>query len=185
RIPNISMGELLRQLAEKSDYGRELKEKYWGKGILVPDDITMDVLQQELGKSFILDGFPRNINQAKMLDALHKVDLVISIKVSDKTIIQRISGRLQCQKCGAIYHIQNNPPKKDMVCDNDGTKLYVRADDKNIKAIKERIKIFKKQTMPVINHYRKAKVLREVDGERSIGIVFNDIMRIIRQKSRK
>ncbi len=185
KIPTISMGELLRQLAEKTDYGKELKEKYWGKGVLVPDDLTMDVLQQELGDNFILDGFPRNLNQAKMIDAIHKIDVVISLKVSDKTIIDRISGRLQCQKCGAIYHILNNPPKKDMVCDNDSTKLYVRVDDKNIKAIKERIKTFKEQTKPVIEHYKRAKLLEDIDGEGPIEAVFEDIMKVIRRKSRK
>jgi len=180
KIPSISMGELLRQLAEKTPYGKELKEKYWGKGVLVPDDIIMDVLQQDLNKKgFILDGFPRNINQAKMLDQITKVDHVILLKVSDKTIIDRISGRLQCSKCGAIYHVRNLPPKKDMVCDKDGTKLYVRSDDKDVDAIKERIKIFKSQTTGVIAHYKRQGILEEVDANYEINVVFEAIVKVL------
>jgi len=180
------MGELLRQLADSTDYGRELKRKYWGKGLLVPDDITIDVLQQSLNhKGFILDGFPRNLNQAKLLDKIVKVDYVVYLKVSHDTIVKRVSGRLQCKKCGAVYNKFTNPPKKDALCDKDGYKLYVRPDDTNIKAIRERLHVFKKQTLPVIKHYKRKGVLREVDANPDIGVVFNSILRSIRQKSRK
>jgi adenylate kinase len=186
KVPSISMGELLRQFALKSDYGKELKEKYWGKGLLVPDDITLDVLNQSLDKKgFILDGFPRNLNQAKLLDKIVKVNHAFYLKVSEDTIIKRISGRLQCKKCGAVYNKFSNPPKKDSVCDNDGTKLYVRPDDNDIKAIKERLKIFHEMTLPVIEHYKKKGVLKEVDGEPEIDVVFKSILKSIRQKSRK
>jgi len=186
KVPSISMGELLRQFAQKSDYGKGLKEKYWGKGLLVPDDITLDVLNQSLDKKgFILDGFPRNLNQAKMLDKIVKVDHAVCIKVSEGTIIKRISGRLQCKKCGAVYNKFSNPPKEDSVCDNDGTKLYVRPDDTDIKAIKERLKIFHEMTLPVIDHYKRKGVLKEVDGEPGIDVVFKSMLKSIRQKSRK
>lgn len=182
-IPHISMGELLRQLAEKTDYGRELKRKYWGKGLLVPDDITIDVLQQSLNhKGFILDGFPRDLNQAKLLDKIVKVDYVIYLKVSHDTIIKRVSGRLQCKRCGAVYNKFTNPPKRDAMCDKDGSKLYVRPDDTNVKAIRERLIIFKKQTLPVIRHYRKKGILKEIDAEPDIGTVFNSILRSIRKR---
>lgn len=186
KIPNISMGELLRQLAEKTEYGKELKEKYWGKGLLVPDDITMDILQQSLNKKgFILDGFPRNTDQATLLDKTVNIDHAIYIHISDKTIIKRISGRIQCVKCGAIYNKHTNPPKKEGICDKDGAKLYARADDIDIKAIKERIKIFKTQTKNVIAHYKRKGVLKQVDGEPNIEEVFKSIMKSIRQKPRK
>ncbi|MFH1332575.1 MAG: nucleoside monophosphate kinase [archaeon] len=185
-IPHISMGELLRQLAEKTGYGRELKRKYWGKGLLVPDDITIDVLQQSLNhKGFILDGFPRNLNQAKLLDGILNVDYVIYLKVSHDTIIKRVSGRLQCRRCGAVYNEFTNPPKKDALCDKDGSKLYVRPDDTNIKAIRERLSIFKKQTLPVIRHYKRKGILKEIDADADIGTVFDSILRSIRQKSRR
>ncbi|MFH1211104.1 MAG: nucleoside monophosphate kinase [archaeon] len=186
KVPHISMGELLRQFAEKSDYGKELKERFWGKGLLVPDDITIDILSQSLGKKgFILEGFPRDLNQAQLLDRIVKVDHAVYLKISEDTIIKRISGRLQCPKCGAVYNKFSNPPKKDSVCDNDGTKLYVRPDDKDVKAIKERLKIFHESTMPVIEHYKRKGVLREVDGEPEIEIVYKSILRIIRPRSRK
>jgi adenylate kinase len=186
KVPSISMGELLRKFAEKSDYGKELKEKYWGKGLLVPDDITLDVLQQSLTKKgFILDGFPRNLNQAALLDKTVKVDHVIYVKISDDVIIKRISGRLQCKECGAIYNKYSLPPKKDSLCDKDGTKLYARPDDLDVKAIRERIKVFKKQTLPVIEHYKHKDVLKEVDGEDNVEVVFGKILKAIRQKSRK
>lgn len=183
KIPHISMGELLRQLAEKTAYGKELKKKYWGKGLLVPDDITLGILQQNLSKrGFILEGFPRSLSQAKMLDKITKIDYVVFLKVSDKTIIDRVSGRMQCMKCGAIYHIRNNPPKKDMVCDNDGTKLYVRSDDKDVKAIKKRLAIFNKSTLPLVSYYRKKGLLKEVDANGDIKKVFGLIMKAINKK---
>lgn len=186
KLPHISMGELLRQLAEKTDYGKELKEKYWGKGDLVPDDITIDILSQNINhKGFILDGFPRNLNQVPLLEKIIKVDHVIFLKVSEDTIMKRISGRLECDKCGAVYNKYTNPPKKDSLCDKDGTKLYVRSDDKDIKAIRERIKVFKEFTMPVAEHYKRQGVLNEVDGEPEVGVVFKSIIKTIRQKLQK
>lgn len=186
KIPSISMGELLRQLAEKTEYGKKLKEEYWGKGLLVPDDITIDILQQSLNKKgFILDGFPRNMNQAELLDKIVKVDYAIYINISDKTIIKRITGRIQCLKCGAIYNKHTNPPKKEGLCDNDGTRLHAREDDLDVKAIKERIKIFKTQTKNVIRHYKRKGVIKEVDGEPNIDQVFKSIIKAIRQKPQK
>ncbi len=182
KLPHVSMGELLRQLAEKTDYGKELKEKYWGKGILVPDDITLDVLQQGFDKKrgAILDGFPRNLNQAKLLDGLVKVSLVISLKVSDKTIVKRISGRLQCKVCGAIYNkYTEQRPRRDELCDKDGSKLYARPDDKNVGAIKERIKIYKKDTTPVIAHYKRQGIVKEIDGEPQVDVVFKSVLKTI------
>ncbi len=180
RIQHISMGELLRQLSEKTKYGKELKKKYWSKGILVPDDITMDILQQSLGKKgFILDGFPRSLNQAMMLDKITRIDYVIYLKISNSTIIKRISGRLQCNKCGAIYNIYTYPPKNDRLCDNDKTKLYVRPDDADGAAIKERIKVFKNQTKAVIAHYKRKGILKEVDSEPGVEAVFKSILKVI------
>lgn len=182
KIPHLATGELLRQLAKTTDYGKELKKKYWGKGILVPDDITTSILRQKLGESFILEGFPRNLGQVKLLDTITKIDFVVNLKVSDKTIIDRISGRLQCKKCGAIYHVRNKPPKKDRLCDNDGTKLYVRFDDKNMGVIKERLKVFKEQTKPVIAHYKHRGILKEVDGDGKIDVVFKSILKALGKK---
>ncbi len=183
KIPHISMGELLRQLSDKTEYGKELKKKYWGKGILVPDDITIDILQQSLGKKgFILDGFPRDINQAKLLEKIVKPSHAIYINVSNRTIMKRISGRMQCMKCSRIYNKYTDPPKKDSLCDRDGTKLYVRQDDRDIKAIKERISVFKKQTIPVITYYKRKGILKEVNGEQGIDTVFKAILNALNHK---
>lgn len=180
KLPCISMGELLRQFSENSDYGKELKEKYWSKGELVPDDITIDILSQSLSKKgFILDGFPRNLNQAKLLEKVAEVNHVIYLKVSEDTIIKRISGRLQCRKCGVIYNVYTKPPKKDKLCDKDGTKLYARPDDKDVKAIKERIRVFQKLTVPVAEHYKNLGLLKEIDGEHDIKTVFKSILKAL------
>jgi adenylate kinase len=184
-IPSISMGYILRNLKDE-ELRKEIDEKYLSKGMLVPDELTVKILKEKLEeddykKGFILDGFPRTLNQAKLLDNLVKIDLVIYITLSYETIVKRLSGRRQCSKCGAIYNINTNPPQKEGICDKCGGKLYIRDDDKP-EAIKKRIDIFEKETKKVIEFYKEKGILEEVDGEPGIEEVFSEIDKVLIEK---
>lgn len=181
-IPIIAIGRELRRMAN-TKLGKMLKEKYWSKGNLIPSKYAIDILKKKITKKgYILDGFPREIPEAKMFEKIDKFDAVIFIKVSKKTILERLHGRLQCKKCGKIYHIKNKPPKKDRLCDKCNEKLYERTDDKEEKIIKERFKVYNEETKPVIKYYKKKGLLKEVSGEGSISKVIKNIEKAIRQK---
>ena len=157
-IYSVSMGYLLRNLKDE-ELRKEIDEKYLSKGILVPDELTAKILKDKLDeegykKGFILDGFPRTLNQAKILDNIIKIDLVIYITLSHETIIKRLSTRRQCSKCGAIYNLNTNPPEKEGICDKCGGELYIRDDDKP-EAIKKRLEIFEKETIKVVEFYKE------------------------------
>ena len=165
-IPHISTGDMVREeIKKQTDLGKKIKE-YSDKGVLVPDDIIIKLLEERLKKpdckeGFILDGFPRTINQAEALEKIAKVDLVINLKVPDDIIITRLSNRLICSKCGAIYNLLTLKPKKEGVCDKCGGKLYRREDDRP-EVIRERLNIYRKQTEPLIDYYTKKGLLRNV-----------------------
>lgn len=182
KIPVIAIGKELRDMVG-TKLGDMLKEKYWGKGDLIPSRYAMDILKKRINrKGYIIDGFPREVKEAKMFEKLDKLDAVIFLKVSQKTILGRLHGRLQCKKCGRIYHVRSNPPKKDRLCDDCKIKLYERSDDKDEKVIKERFKVYHKETEPVIKYYKKKGLLREVNGEAPIPEVVKHIEKAIRQK---
>jgi len=186
KIPTITMGRLLRQLAKTEKY-KYLQEDYMSKGILVPDKLTIEILKERIKKEdcqkgFILDGFPRTKNQAEQLDKITDIDLAIYIDISDETAIKRLSSRRQCEKCGKIYNIITNPPPKENQCECGG-KLYIREDDKP-EAIKQRLNIFHNQTKEVIDFYREKQVLQKVNGEPDIQAVFKEIDNIINIKNK-
>ena len=165
-IPHISTGDMVREeIKKQTDLGKKIKE-YSDRGVLVPDDIIIKLLEERLKKpdckeGFILDGFPRTINQAEALEKIAKIDLVINLKVPDDIIITRLSNRLICSKCGAIYNLLTLKPKKEGICDKCGGKLYRREDDKP-EVIRERLNIYRKQTEPLIDYYTKKGLLRNV-----------------------
>ena len=158
------------------------------KGLLVPDELVCDLVvdriqQDDCKNGYILDGFPRTIPQAQALeDALTKIgqklDYAIDIEVPDENIIRRMSGRRSCPKCGAIYHVVNNPPKKEGICDVCGTELVFRADDKE-ETVRNRLDVYHTQTQPLIDFYKERGVLQEVDGTKSMDDVFGQIVSII------
>ena len=165
-IPHISTGDMVREeIKKQTDLGKKIKE-YSDRGVLVPDDIIIKLLEERLKKpdckeGFILDGFPRTINQAEALEKIAKIDLVINLKVPDDIIITRLSNRLICSKCGAIYNLLTLKPKKEGICDKCGGKLYRREDDRP-EVIRERLNIYRKQTEPLIDYYTKKGLLRNV-----------------------
>lgn len=184
-LPHISTGDLLRQnVSTATPLGKEAKG-FMEKGDLVPDELVTRMLirrldEPDIKKGFILDGYPRNINQAKALDNELKtrnmgIDFVAYLDTSEPVIIQRLSGRLVCRKCGANFHIKNMPPKKQDVCDNCGGELYQRADDK-VETIKKRIEVYKNEVITLIKHYEEKQKLHSICADQDAQIVLDKII---------
>jgi adenylate kinase len=169
-IPHISTGDLLREeIKNNTELGKKAKE-YVDKGLLVPDELVMDVLkkrinQKDAKKGFIFDGFPRNQEQAKALDKISKIDVVIELVVPEWILLKRLSSRRVCKSCGEIYNILNVKPKKDGICDKCGGELIQRSDE-TPEAIKERLNLYKKETQPLINYYKEKGILKQVSCDK-------------------
>lgn len=185
KVPHISTGDIFRKnIKEKTALGKKAKE-YIDKGLLVPDDIVVAIVQDRLimedcKHGFMLDGFPRTEAQAQALDEeLHKLglilDKVINIEVAKEELIERAVGRRICKECGATYHIKFNPPSARGACDDCGGELYQRKDDTE-ETVRKRIEIYLQETKPLINYYKKQDILVEIDGQQDIDKVFSDIV---------
>jgi adenylate kinase len=183
-IPHISTGDIFRKnLKEKTPLGLKAKE-YMDKGLLVPDELVVEIVKDRLTESdcksgFLLDGFPRTVVQADALAIeLEKMgislDGVINIQVRDEVLIDRLTGRLVCKSCGNTYHVKYNAPKQDSVCDNCGGELYTRDDDK-VETVVNRLEVYKNQTEPLIEYYEQKGLLKTIDGELSTDEVFHKI----------
>ncbi len=186
-IPQISTGDLFREtIAKGTELGTRAKT-YMDKGLLVPDDLTIGILKDRIAqpdcrKGFILDGFPRTIPQAEALDKAHvQLDIAINFIVPDSILMDRLSGRLTCRKCGAIYHVKNIVPKVAGKCDTDGAELYMR-DDQKTDAVKKRLEVYKEQTAPLIGFYRKKKILVDVDGKGSPDEMHTKVLRLVKSR---
>lgn len=191
-VPHISTGDLVREeIRMQTDVGR-IARQYVERGELVPDDIIISLLMKRLQrpdaeKGFILDGFPRTIGQAKFLEENFKIDLVINLVVPDEVIIQRLSNRLICKRCGAIYNRLTLKPKVDEICDVCGGELYQREDDKP-EVIRERLKVYRASTEPLINYYREKKILKDIYCEDLMTppeIIVKKILKVIDEMKRK
>ncbi|SDA45238.1 Adenylate kinase [Lachnospiraceae bacterium G11] len=187
-IPHVSTGDIFRaNIKEGTELGKEAKG-YMDKGLLVPDELTVKILLDRVAKDdckngYVLDGFPRTIPQAEVLeDALNKlndkIDYAIDVNVPDENIIKRMSGRRACLKCGATYHIEHVPPKKEGICDVCGEPLVLRDDDKP-ETVKNRLDVYHKQTQPLIDFYSERNILKTVDGTVDMMDVFNAIKAIL------
>jgi adenylate kinase len=190
KLPHISTGDILRQnISQNSGLGQQAKD-FMNKGALVPDELVTEMLAQRINQpdiqnGFILDGYPRNINQARALDEMLKqrntaVDLVIYLDTSEPVIIQRLSGRLVCSVCGANFHIENMPPKVNMTCDNCGGKLYQRTDD-NAETIKKRLQVYLKESSPLIQYYNQRQKLHSLSADEDAEIVLNKIVDLAKE----
>ncbi|MDH5481778.1 MAG: nucleoside monophosphate kinase [Candidatus Bathyarchaeota archaeon] len=161
-IDVIAMGDILREiLKENTALGKKVKE-YVERGLLVPDDVVVQVLKQRLAKTtsekgFILDGYPRTLDQTKALEKITKIEVVILLTVPDWIIIERLSTRRICKNCGDVYNIRYLKPKRDMVCDKCGGDLYQRSDD-TPEVIKKRIDVYEHQTRPILQYYKEKGV---------------------------
>ena len=167
-IPHISTGDLVREeIRNKTPLGKQI-EKYSSSGTLVPDAVITDILKKrltaELSKGFILEGYPRTVGQAKELEKITKVDVVVNLNVPDSVIVDRLSSRLQCKTCGAIYNSKTMPPKVAGKCDKDGGELFRRVDDQP-EVIQERLKVYQQASEPVIDFYRSKHLLKDIRNE--------------------
>ena len=187
-IPHISTGDIFRyNIKNGTELGKEAK-KYMDQGLLVPDELTVKILldrvaQDDCKNGYVLDGFPRTIPEAEVLEeALTKlgdrIDYAINVEVPDENIVKRMGGRRACVNCGATYHIEHVPPKKEGICDNCGSELILRDDDKP-ETVKNRLSVYHKQTQPLIDFYNGKGVLRTVDGTVDMKDVFNAIVAIL------
>jgi len=181
-LKHIATGDIFREeIKKKTSLGKKAAS-YINKGRYVPDDLTIEIVKRILKKQkkgFILDGFPRTIKQAEVLEKNIRIDKVINFVVSSATIIDRLSGRLICPKCKIIYHIRNLPPKKEGICDKCGSKLIRREDEKPA-VVKKRLEVYKKQTQPLLEFYRKKNLLINMDGDRKVGVVIKELLKIIK-----
>lgn len=187
-IPHISTGDIFRaNIKQGTELGKKAKT-YMDAGDLVPDELVCDLVvdriqQDDCTKGFILDGFPRTIPQAEALtNALNaieqKMEYALNIDVPDENIIHRMAGRRACVGCGATYHLEFNPTKKEGICDVCGEELILRDDDKP-ETVKNRLNVYHEQTKPLIEYYNKENITHTIDGTQTMDEVFNDIRKIL------
>lgn len=187
-IPHISTGDILREHIKRSTpLGIEAKG-YMDKGDFVPDLLIFDMVDDRFSapdcrKGFLLDGFPRNEKQAEKLDQMlqakqQKIDATILISVDAEVLIQRAIGRRICKECGATYHVQNRPPKRESVCDQCSGELFQRSDDVE-ETMRNRIAVYTDQTKPLISYYQSKGKLLEVDGDRQVETVSEEIVDLL------
>ena len=187
-IPHISTGDIFRaNIKNGTELGKKAKE-YMDKGLLVPDELTVQLLldrvaNEDCKNGYVLDGFPRTIPQADVLDSEltklgDKVDYAVNVDVPDENIVHRMSGRRACLKCGATYHIEHIPPKTEGICDKCGSELVLREDDKP-ETVQNRLAVYHEQTQPLIDYYDKKNILKTVDGTKDMQEVFSDIVNIL------
>ena len=185
-IPFISTGDIFREEVKKgSELGQKVKG-YLERGELVPDEIVINVVKQRLSQpdcehGFVLDGFPRTMEQAKALDEITKIDLAIFLEVSEQTVMERLSLRRTCKNCGAVFNLKFAPPKTPGKCDFCGGELYQREDDKP-EIIKKRLQQFWERTMPIIKLYEARGLLRRVNGEGDVEEVDKRIMELLKKE---
>lgn len=187
-IPHISTGDMFRKaIKDETDLGKEAKS-YMDRGELVPDEVTIGIVRERLAeedakKGFLLDGFPRTVEQADALNEIlsqlgRQVDAVVNIEVPEEELMNRLTGRRICETCGTTYHLVFNPPKVEGICDLDGGKLYQREDD-NPETVANRLSVNVKQTKPLLDFYENQGVLKNIDGSRQIENVTKDVIQIV------
>lgn len=180
---HLSSGDILRhERASGSELGKKA-QSYMDSGALVPDEIIIEMMAKAIGKApdagFVLDGFPRTVNQAVELDkSLARdglaIDVVLNLLVDDGIVVSRITGRRSCPKCGAVYHIKNLKPKKEGLCDNDGTKLIQRPDD-TTEVVANRLETYHRQTEPLVDYYKNNGTVFDIEADRSADEVKADL----------
>ncbi|CAA3746890.1 adenylate kinase [Staphylococcus aureus] len=187
-IPHISTGDMFRKaIKEETELGKEAKS-YMDRGELVPDEVTVGIVKERISeddakKGFLLDGFPRTIEQAEALNNImseldRNIDAVINIEVPEEELMNRLTGRRICESCGTTYHLVFTPPKVEGICDIDGGKLYQREDD-NPETVANRLSVNIKQSKPILDFYDQKGVLKNIDGSKDISDVTKDVIDIL------
>lgn len=183
-IPHISTGDMFRTaIKEGTELGLQAKS-FMDQGALVPDEVTIGIVRERLGKDdckkgFLLDGFPRTVAQAEALETIlsdldRQINFVINIDVDKDILMERLTGRRICKSCGATYHLVFNPPAKEDTCNRCGGELYQRADD-NAETVQNRLDVNLKQTQPLLDFYKEKGYLQNINGQQDINIVFEDV----------
>jgi len=190
-IPQISTGDMLRA-ARKAHTPLGVKaEAFMNAGKLVPDEVVVEMIRERLSQpdakqGFILDGFPRNVAQARTLDQLLEemgleIDAVISLEVPDQDLVDRLSERRSCPNCGAGYHLRFSPPRQDEICDRCGQGLIQRADDQE-ETIRHRLQVYADQTAPMVNFYQAQGVLKSIPGTGKVEDIFQRITQLLEKQ---
>ncbi len=191
---HVSTGDMFREaVKEGTAMGKKAKE-YMDKGTLVPDEIVVGIVKERLSKpdaadGVLLDGFPRTVEQAEALDEVLrelglKLDAVLSVDVDEEELVTRLTGRRVCSNCGTTYHIKFNPPKVRNICDHCGSELYQRSDD-TVETVKERLDVYKKQTFPLIEYYKRKGLFQSIDGNQDIEQVFDVVSAYLKKLESK
>jgi len=172
RLKHLSSGDILRQERAAGSKLGSKAETYMDSGTLVPDDLIVAMMSEAIrkvsGEGFVLDGFPRTVNQAGELDKAlasngDKIDVVLNLQIDDELVLDRMTGRRSCPTCGAVYHIKNLKPKVDGICDKDGDSLVQRPDD-NAEVVARRLKTYHSQTEPVVGYYKANNTVYDIDA---------------------
>lgn len=188
-VPHISTGDMFRiAIREESEMGL-LAKSYMDQGLLVPDEVVIGIVKERLSKAdcekgFMLDGFPRTLAQAEALDTTllqleRKIDHVINIDVDRGILLERLTGRRICRSCGATYHVVFNPPVNETSCDKCGGELYQRDDD-NEATVATRLDVNIEQSAPILEYYKDKGLLRNINGQQEIGVVFTEVAKVLR-----
>ena len=191
-LPHVSSGDILRAgLREEGYLDRETREIV-RSGRLVPDRIAVEIVRKRLGeedcgKGFILDGFPRTLPQAESLNGLLQesdipIDRVLYLELSEEEVVKRLSGRRLCPRCGATFHLLFHPPRSPGICDRCGAQLSQREDDSEV-TVRERMKTYEKQTYPLIEYYQSRGLLAKINANRSVEEVFEDLCKVLDGRS--
>jgi adenylate kinase len=195
-LSHLSSGDILRrQRAAGTELGKKA-QSYMDSGALVPDGIIVEMMADAIRKvpkaGFVLDGFPRTVNQADELDKSlvsngEKIDIVLNLEIDDRTVLQRMTGRRSCPKCGAVYHIENLKPKVEGICDNDGTELVQRPDDRP-EVVVSRLRTYHLQTEPVVDYYRDKNAVYDIeagkDADETGALVFEKLDALVKTQDR-
>jgi adenylate kinase len=180
KLKHLSVGDILREEIKKGTTLGKSAEQFVKTGRLVPDRIVNQLIKKALSniQNFVLEGYPRNLAQAKVLDKICRIELVLSLEVSTTTILKRLTKRRICRKCNAIYHLNTKPPHSFGLCDLCGSELYQRDDDKE-EVLRKRLEIYQQQTKPLLAYYKSLKKLTLVNGEGSREEIFERIKAIL------
>jgi adenylate kinase len=180
----ISTGDLLRE-AVRAGTPLGVKAKgFMDAGKLTPNDLVMDLIRDKLKNvkgGVILDGFPRNLEQAEMLEKIAKIDMAIDLEVNEDKLVKRLTMRRTCKNCNAVFHLEFNPPKVAGKCDKCAGELFQRTDDTE-KTVRERLRVYKESTLPLTNYYAKKGILKRIEGEGDIGAIYQRIVKAIKAK---
>jgi len=187
-IPHITTGDMLREAVAEGTERGEVARVYMERGALVPDEVVNSIVEErlmgvDLDDGFILDGFPRNLRQAEALDRILRekgtgLTHVLNLVVDDETIISRLSLRRSCPRCGAVYHLKNNPPEVDEICDECGAKLVQRSDDRE-EIVRHRLQVYDEETRPLLERSQEAGLVREMMGDLPINKIPEVVLRVL------